>query len=153
MFFHPCRDVRLAAWDPCSYQWIIWSKWEVELCVLSIVMVWETMCLYDGTQWCSVCGEEEGSKNRSLRIPSDQLMFCGYLPSPGHLERPDSEIGFKPAKWNPCGAQWWEGGQENLMVNSIKRSFWFLKKLCNSHGFSDRVAQSQLNVHIWTLIG
>ncbi len=31
-------------------------------------MVGDTMCLYDGTQWCSVCGEEEGSKNRSLRI-------------------------------------------------------------------------------------
>ncbi len=55
-----------------------------------------TMCLYDGTQWCSVCGEEEGSKNRSLRNSSDQLMFCGYLPSPGHLERPTIEIGFKP---------------------------------------------------------
>ncbi len=24
------------------------------------------MCLYDGSQRCSVCGEEEGSKNRSL---------------------------------------------------------------------------------------
>ncbi len=64
----------------------IWSKWEIELCVISIAMVWETMCLYDGTQWCSVCGEEEGSKNRSLRHSSDQLMFCGYLPSPGHLK-------------------------------------------------------------------
>ncbi len=29
-------------------------------------MVGEAMCLYDGTQWCSVCGEEEGSKNRAL---------------------------------------------------------------------------------------
>ncbi len=100
----------------------IWSKWEIELCVNSIAMVWETMCLYDGTQWCSVCGEEEGSKNRSLRHPSDQLMFCGYLPSPGHLKRPAIEIGFKPAKWNPCNAQWWEGGQENWMVNSVKSS-------------------------------
>ncbi len=86
------------AWDPCSYRWIIWSKREIELCVISIAMVWETMCLYDGTQWCSVCGEEEGAKNLSLRNPSDQLMFCGYLPSPGHLERPAIEIGFKPAK-------------------------------------------------------
>ncbi len=74
-------------------------------CVISIAMVWEAMCLYDGTQWCSVCGEEEGSKNRFLRNPSDQLMFCGYLPSTGHLERLTSEIGFKPAKWNPSDAQ------------------------------------------------
>ncbi len=26
-----------AAWDPCSYHWIIWSKWEIELCVISEV--------------------------------------------------------------------------------------------------------------------
>ncbi len=30
-------------------------------------MVGYTMCLYDGTQWHSVCREEEGFKNRSLR--------------------------------------------------------------------------------------
>ncbi len=100
VFFHPCRDVRQAAWDPCSYRWIIWSKWEIELCVISIEMVGEAMCLYDGSQWCSVCGEEEGSKNRSLGNPSDQFICFGYLPSPGHPERPTSEIGFKPAKWN-----------------------------------------------------
>ncbi len=69
MFFHPCRDVRQAAWDPCSYRWIIWSKWEIELCVISIEMVGEAMCLYNGSQWCSVYGEEEGSKNRSLGNP------------------------------------------------------------------------------------
>ncbi len=84
-----------------GYRWIIWSKWEMELCVIRIEMAWETMCLYNVTQWCSVCGEEEGSNNRSLRSPSDQLMFCGYLSYPGHLERSAIEIGFKPAKWNP----------------------------------------------------
>ncbi len=50
--------VRQAAWDACSYCWIIWSKWEIELCVISIAMVGDTMCLYDGTQWCSVCGPQ-----------------------------------------------------------------------------------------------
>ncbi len=101
--------------------WIIWSKWEIELCIISIEMVGEAMCLYDGTQ-CSACGEEEGSKNRSLGNPSDQLMCFGYLPSPGHLERPTSEIGFKPAKWNPSDVQWWEGGQEDPMIDSLKRA-------------------------------
>ncbi len=120
VFFHPCRDVRQAAWDPCSYRWIIWSKLEIELCVISIEMVGEAMCLYDGSQWCSVCGEEEGSKNRSLGNPSDQFMCFGYLPSPGHPERPTSEIGFKPAKWNPSDIQWWEGGQEDLMIDSVR---------------------------------
>ncbi len=114
MLFHPCRDVRQAVWDPCSYRWIIWLKREIELCVIGVAMVGEAMCLYDGSQWCSVCGEEEGSKNRSLRNPSDQLMCFGYLPSPGHPERPTGEIGFKPAKWNPSDADervdrriWW----------------------------------------------
>ncbi len=64
------------------------SGWkERESCVISIAMVGEAMCLYDGTQWCSVCGEKEGSKNQSLRNPSDQLMCFGYLLSPGHPER------------------------------------------------------------------
>ncbi len=36
---------------------------ERELCVISIAQVGETMCLYDVTQRCSVCEEEEGSKN------------------------------------------------------------------------------------------
>ncbi len=49
--------------------------------------------------WDPVCGEKEGSKNRSLGNPSDQLMCFGYLPSPGHPERPTSEIGFKPASF------------------------------------------------------
>ncbi len=116
VFFHPCRDVRQAAWDPFSYRWIIWWKWERELCVISVDVVGEAMCLYDGTQWCSVCGEEEGSKNQSLGNPGDQLMCFGYLPSPGHIERPTSEIGFKPAKWNPSDVQWWE----------VDRRIWWL---------------------------
>ncbi len=146
MFFHPCRDVCHAAWDPCSYRWIIWSKWEIELCVISIEMVGEAMCPCDGTQWCSVCGEEEGSKNRSLGNPSDQFMCFGYLHSPGHPERPTSEIRFKPAKWNPSDVQWWEGGQEDLMIDSVKsvrqiqqdEDWWFGISFCNSQGFSDK---------------
>ncbi len=112
MFFNPCRDVCQATWDPCSYRWIIWLKREIELCVISVAMVGEAMCLYDGSQWCSVCGEEEGSKKRSLGNPSDQLVSLGYLPSPGHPERLTSEILFKPAKWNPSDERvdrriWW----------------------------------------------
>ncbi len=47
MFFHPCRDVRQAAWDPCSYRWIIWLKREIELCVIGVAMVGEAMCPSD----------------------------------------------------------------------------------------------------------
>ncbi len=137
MFFHPCWEVSQAAWDPCRYRWIIWSKWEIELCVISIAMVGYTMCLYDGTQWCSVYGEEKGSKNRSLRNPSDQLMCSGFLPSPGHLERPTSEIGFKPAKWNPVMPSdvrvarriWWltvskaAGRSSRMRINDLESAF------------------------------
>ncbi len=144
MFFHPCRDVRQASWDPCSYRWINRLKWEIQLSVISIAMVGETMCLYDGTQWCSVC-EEEGSKNWPLRNPSDRPKRVWYLPSPGHLERPTSEIGFKPVKWNPSDIQWWEGGQEDLMIDSVKsgrwiqqnEDWWYGISFCNSQGFSD----------------
>ncbi len=59
---------------------------------MSIAVVGETMCLYGGSQWCSVYGEEDGSKNWSLRNPSDQLVCFGNLPSPGHLERPTCGI-------------------------------------------------------------
>ncbi len=100
--------------------WIIWSKWEIELWVICVPMVGEAMRLYDGTQLCSVCGEEEGSKNRSLRNSTNQLMCFGYLPSPGHPERLTSEIGFKPAKWNPSDVQWWECGQEDLKSDLVK---------------------------------
>ncbi len=158
MFFHPCWDVCQAAWDPCSYRWIIWSKWEIELCVISVEMVGEAMCLYDGTQWCSVCGEEEGSKNRFLRKPSDQLMCFGYLPSPGHLERPTSEIGFKPAKWNPSDVQWWEGGQEDLMIDSVQSSrqiqqnedWWFGIGFCNSQIINHLSQLRFAEEHLWT---
>ncbi len=31
-FIHAEMSARQAAWDPCSYRWIIWSKWEIQLC-------------------------------------------------------------------------------------------------------------------------
>ncbi len=111
----------------------------IELCVISTEMIGETMCLYDGTQW-SVCGEEEGSKNRALRNPCDQLMCSGYLPSPGHLERPTSEIGFKPAKWNPSDAQWWEGEQYYLLT---------LWRYCKYNSCHDHVKPINLLAFIW----
>ncbi len=99
------------AWDPCSYRRIIWLKREIELCVISVSMVGEAMCLYDGTQWCSVFGEEEGSKN--------QLMCFGYLPSPGHPERPVSEVGLPRACLESSG----EDACEERCVDNVCE-FW-----------------------------
>ncbi len=98
MIFHPCRDVHQAAWNPCSYHHLAEVKDNVVFHqhsndMRNHVPLWWSQC-------CSVYGEEEGSKNRSLRNTSDQLMYFGYLPSPGHPERPTCEIGFIPAKWN-----------------------------------------------------
>ncbi len=97
----------------------IWSKWEIELCVISLEIVGENHVLFDGTQWCSVCGEEEGSKNRSLGTPVTNWCALDTSPSPGHPWKTD-QIGFKPAKWNPSDVQWWEGGQEDLMITVSK---------------------------------
>ncbi len=136
------------------------EKRDRAVCVSSVEMVGQAMCLYDGTQWCSLCGEEEGFKNRSLRNPSDQLMCFGYLPSPGHPERSTIKIGFKPAKWNPSDIQWWEGEQEDLMIDSVKRdqinrAGWGLmiwNRLLQFAGLQwPIVAQSQLNGHSWNL--
>ncbi len=117
MFFHPCRDVCQAAWDPCSYHWIIWLKWEIELCVISIAMVGEAMCLYDGTQWCSVCGEEEGSKNWSLGNARDQLLCFGYFRSLGHPERTDQwdRIQTSEVESQRCPVMRKRGGYKSIM--------------------------------------
>ncbi len=153
MFFHPCRDVCQAAWDPCSYRWIIWSKWEIELCVISVEMVGETMCLYDGTQWCSVCGEDEGSKNWPLRNPSDQLMFCGYLPSPGHLERPTIESNQRSGLpvmtmrgWTGLRRIWWLSVKSGRQIQQIYKTFLFVililkynKKIHVVHKLNDMI--------------
>ncbi len=73
-------------------------------------MVGEAMCLYDGTQWCSVCGEEEGSKNQSLGNPSDQLVYIGYLPSPGQPWKTDQsdriQISEVESQWCPVMVAW-----------------------------------------------
>ncbi len=62
-----------------------------------------------------------GSKNRALGNPSDQFMFCGYLPSPGHLERPAIKIGFKPAKWNPVMSSDERVERQRRELNIFKR--------------------------------
>ncbi len=158
MFFHPCRDVCQAAWDPCSYLWIIGLKREIELCVISLAMEGEAMHLYDGTQWCSVCEEEEGSMNWSLRNPNNQLMYFGYLPSPGHHERPTSEIQTSEVKSQLCPVmRGWTGGSDDWQCQKrqIDPAEWGLMNWNQLLQFAGlqwlRVAQSQLNGHSWIL--
>jgi len=42
--------------------------------VIGIAMVRETMCLYDGSQWCGVNGEEVWTKHWTLGNSCGQLM-------------------------------------------------------------------------------
>ncbi len=94
MFFHPCRDVRQAAWDPCSYRWIIRSKWEIQLCVICIAMVGETMCFcMMGPSDVLYVEKRRGPRTDPWGTPVTSWLCFGYLPSPGHLKRPTSEIG------------------------------------------------------------
>ncbi len=160
MFFHLCRDVCQAAWDPCSYRWIIWLKREVELCVTGVAMVGEAMCLYDGTQWCSVCGEEEGSKNQSLGNPSDQLVYIGYLPLPRPPWKTDQsdriQISEVESQWCPV-MRGWTGGSDDweCQKRQIDQAKWGLmvwNRLLQFAGLQWlRVVQSQLNGHSWNL--
>ncbi len=142
VFFHPCRDVCQAAWDPWSYRWIIWLEREIELCIISIEMVGEAMRLYDGTQWCSLCGEEEGSKNWSLGNPSNQLMCLDTFPpqAPWKTDQWDriqtSEV---ESQWCPV-MRGWTGGSDDRQCQKqqIDPAEWGLMIFCNSQGFSDR---------------
>ncbi len=160
VFFHPSRDVHQAAWDPCSYLWIIWSKWEIELCVISIEMVGEAMCLYDGSQWCSVCGEEEGSKNRSPGEPQWPIYVLWIPPLPRPPWKTDqwdriqtSEV---ESQWYPV-MRGWTGGSDDWQCQKRQRdpAEWGLmiwNWLLQFAGLQWlRVAQSQLNGHSWNL--
>ncbi len=88
--------------------------------------------------------KRRGTRTDPWGNPSDQLMCFGYLPSPGHSEIPTSEY-LKPAYWNPSDAQWWEGGQEDLMIDRVKsgrliqqnEDWWFGIGFYNSQVFSD----------------
>ncbi len=109
-------------------------------CVICIAMVGEPMCLYDGSQWCSVYGEEEGSKNWSLRNPGDQLMceveslWCPAMK--GWIGESDD---LQYQRWQIDPAEW------ELMV-------W--NRLFQSAGLQwPTVMQTQLNGHFWNLTG
>ncbi len=90
-------------WRGCRFSKVGGSRWVLSLFYMQASISWT---------WT-------GSQCREIKR-GEQLMCFGNLPSPDHLERPTSEIGFKPAKLNPCDAQWWEGGQEDLRIQSQK---------------------------------
>ncbi len=48
--------------------------------------------------------------------------WCALDTSPPQATLKDLPVRFKPAKWNPSDAQRWEGGQEDLMIDSVKSS-------------------------------
>ncbi len=47
-FIHAEMSSRQSGIHAGSYCWIIWLKWNEELCVISIAIVGKTMCLYNG---------------------------------------------------------------------------------------------------------
>ncbi len=69
--------------------------------------------------------KRRGSKNQSLGNPSDQLMCFGYLPSPGHLERPMREVWILPPHWGDRRRKW---------VWAVDLVGWrSLQSVCKSH--------------------
>lgn len=41
--FHPCRYVKETVWDPCWDCKVIRWEWQIELSIISIAVIWETM--------------------------------------------------------------------------------------------------------------
>ncbi len=110
LFLRPCWDVCQAAWDASSYYWIVWLKWMPELCVINSRIWLENPC-------ACIIGPSDVVymvKNWYLRKPCVQLIFFGYLSSPGNHERSTCEIGFKPVERRSS-----DGRQDNLLIPSI----------------------------------
>ncbi len=82
-------------------------------------MVGEAMCLYDGGQWCSVCGGEEGSKRTDpWGTPVTNLCSVDISP-PKPTSKDDQWV--KPAKWNPSDDyERVDRTQEDLMIECQK---------------------------------
>ncbi len=159
MFFHPCRDVHQAAWDACSYRWISRLKREIELCVISVAMVGEAMCLYDGTHDVVYVENRRGPRTELWGTPVTS--WCALDTS---LPRPP----WKTYQWDriqtsEVESQWcpvmrgWTGGSDDWQCQKqqIDPAEWGLmiwNQLLQFVGLQWlRVAQSQLNGHSWNL--
>lgn len=110
---HSCRYIRQTVWDSCSYQGVIWMKWEMKLSFISTAMVSEAMCLHYGTQWCGVYIEEQRPKKWSLWNPGDNWGLFGYLTPPTYLWDLNQENKV-PVMPNDKTVD------KNLMVNCVK---------------------------------
>ncbi len=103
------------------------------------------MCLLMGASDVVYVEKRRGPRTDPWGTPVTNLCALDTFPSPDHPERLTSEIRFKLAKWNPSDVQWWEGGQEDLMIDSVKsgrqiqqnEDWWFGISFCNLQGFSD----------------
>ncbi len=143
----------------CSYRWIIWSKWEIELCVISIAMVWETIW-WDPVMQCM--WRRGGVQEPIPGNPSDQadVLWIPPLPRPpwktDHWDRiQTSEV---ESQWCPV-MRGWTGGSDDWQCQKRQTdpTEWELmiwNQLLQFAGLQWlRVAQSQFNVHVWILIG
>ncbi len=122
-------------------------------------MVGEAMCLYDGSQWCSVCGEEEGSKTDPWGTPVTNLCALDTSPPQATLKTDQwdriqtSEV---ESQWYPV-MRGWTGGSDDWQCQKRQRdpAEWGLmiwNWLLQFAGLQWlRVAQSQLNGHSWNL--
>ncbi len=113
----------------------------------------EAMCLYDGTQWCSVCGEEEGSKNWLVDV-----IWIPPLPRPPWKTNQWDRIQTSEveSQWYPV-IRGWTGGSDDWQCQKrkIDPAEWGLmiwNQLLQFVGLQRlRVVQTQLNGHSWNL--
>ncbi len=158
MFFHPCRDVRQAAWDPCSYRWIIWLKREIELCVIGVAMVGEACACMMGPSDVVYVEKRRGPEP----IPEEPQWPVDVLWIPPHPRPPWRTYRWDRIQTSEVESQWypamrgWTGGSDGQCQRQQKdRAEWGLMiwnrplRLVGLQWL--RVAQSLLNGHSWNL--
>ncbi len=113
-----------------------------------------------GSQWCSVCGEEEGSKNRSLRNPVTS--WCALDTSPPQAN-PEGPYRWDRIQTSEVESQWcpamrgWTGGSDDWQCQKQQKDpvewglmIWNLPLRLSGLQWL-RVVQSLLNGHSWNL--
>lgn len=71
-----------------------------------VAVLKKSMCQNDLLQRCCVNWEEKWATHRTLRYPSDRLMWLWHSFPPRYPEGSTSDIDLKPVGWSSCDARW-----------------------------------------------
>ena len=107
----------------CLWRVVVTTQPYVELCIISIQMVRQTVTSDDTSQRNSVDWKQEGSQYRALRDPTCQWSVFRLLSWYANSLTPVSQIAHYPPKTLPCNADLvLECVTQDAVVDSVKRS-------------------------------